>query len=291
MIKDFQYFAPKTLAESLDLLSQYGKESKVIAGGQSLLILMRHGLIAPKYLIDIMCISALSYVRFEEKSGLLIGALTPHSDIQDSPVIQKRFTVLAEMEQKLASVQTRNWGTIGGNLCHADPAGDPAPSIIAMNGKLKLTSLRGNRVIAAENFAKDYFETVLECDELLTEIQLPSPQPRTGTSYAKISKREGDMAIVGAAVSITLHPTNHKCSQARIVLAAVAPIPTRARQAEQTLVGTEISSRLLTEAASMAAEEVNPIPDIHASAEYKKELVKVLVEQVGHEAIERAQRA
>jgi len=137
MIRDFEYLAPKTLEEALTLLSQYNEESKVIAGGQSLLILMRQGLVTPKYLIDIKGISALDYITLDKNEGLRIGALTPHRAIEKSAVIGNGFAVLSEMELKLASVQTRNWGTIGGNLCHADPAGDPAPVLIALNGNLR----------------------------------------------------------------------------------------------------------------------------------------------------------
>ena len=127
-MKDFEHFAPETVEEAVTLLSRYKDECKLIAGGQSLLILMRHGLVAPKYLIDIKGVSSLDYINFDARGGLKIGALTPHRAIETSPLIHNGFRALAEMERKLASVQTRNWGTIGGNLCHADPAGDPGPT-------------------------------------------------------------------------------------------------------------------------------------------------------------------
>lgn len=291
MIRDFEYFAPKTVEEALTLLSQYNEESKVIAGGQSLLVLMRQGLVSPKYLIDIKGISALDFINLDKNEGLRIGALTPHRAIEKSPVIRNGFAVLSEMELKLASVQTRNWGTIGGNLCHADPAGDPAPVLIALNGKLKLASLSGERTVAVEDFSTDYFETVLRHGELLTEIQVPNPPPRTGAAYSKFNIIENDMGIASTAVSITLNPKNETCSDARIVLGAVSSVPMRAKEAEKVLVGKEISDALLVKAGQIASEETEPITDVLASEEYKRELVRVLVKRVAREALDRARRA
>lgn len=291
MIRDFEYFAPKTVEEALTLLSQYNEESKVIAGGQSLLVLMRQGLVAPKYLIDIKGISALDYINLDKNEGLRIGALTPHRAIEKSPVIRNGFAILSQMELKLASVQTRNRGTIGGNLCHADPAGDPAPVLIALNGKLKIASLSGERTVAAEDFATDYFETVLRHGELLTKIQVPNPPPRTGAAYSKFNIIENDMGIASTAVSITLNPKNETCNDARIVLGAVSSVPMRAKEAEKVLVGKEISDDLLVEAGQIASEEAEPITDVLASEEYKRELVRVLVKRVGREALDRARRA
>ena len=290
MIRDFEYLAPKTLEEALTLLSQYNEESKVIAGGQSLLILMRQGLVTPKYLIDIKGISALDYINLDKNEGLRIGALTPHRAIEKSAVIGNGFAVLSEMELKLASVQTRNCGTIGGNLCHADPAGDPAPVLIALNGKLKIASLSGERTVAVEDFSTDYFETDLRHGELLTEIQVPNPPPRTGTAYTKFNIIENDMGIASTAVSITLNPKNETCSDVRIVLGAVAAVAMRAKEAEKVLVGKEISDALLVEAGQIASEETEPVDDALASEEYKRELVRVLVKRVGREALDRARR-
>ena len=291
MIKEFEYFAPKTVAEACSLLSQYKEEAKVIAGGQSLLILMGQGLVAPKYVIDIKGIADLDYIDFDDKEGLRIGALTTHRAIEKSPLIRNGFSVLSEMELMLATVQTRNWGTIGGNLCHADPTGDPAPPLIAMDAKVKLVGSSGERVAALEDFSKDYFETILQADEILTEIQVPKPPPHTGTAYMKFALMEGDAAIVGAAVSITLEPGSGVCNDARIVLGGVAPVPLRAKRAEQMLVGKKVAEDLMAEAAQVASEEARPTSDMHASAEYKRELVKVFVKRAARQALEGAKKA
>ena len=291
MIKDFEYFAPKTLKEALTLVDKYQDEAKVIAGGQSLLVLMRQGLVAPEYLIDIKGISELNYIKSDAKKGLRIGALTTHRAIEKSPRMRDGFAVLAEMENRLASIQTRNWGTIAGNLCHADPAGDPAPVLIALNATLSLASVRGERNMAVEDFTLDYFETALEPGELLTEIRVPATPPHTGIAYTKFNVIESDLATVGVAVSITLGSGDGICQDARIALGAAAPTPMRAKQAEAVLKGKKITDSLLREAGEIASTEAEPISDIYASEDYRRELVKVLVKRMGKEALARAKRA
>ncbi len=287
MIRDFEYLAPKTLKEALTLLDKYKDEAKIIAGGQSLLILMRQGLVAPEYLIDIKGISELDYIKSDAKAGLKIGALTTHRTIEKSRLMKNGFSVIAEMERKLASIQTRNWGTIGGNVCHADPAGDPTPVFIALKATLTTTSLKGKRDMPIEDFCLDYFETALKTGELLTEIQVPAVLPHTGTAYTKFNIIENDMATAAVAVSITLGSAN-TCQDVRIALGACAPTPLRARRAEEVLRGQKITDNLLTEAGQVAAEEADPVADISASEEYRRELVKVLVPRVSKEAIRRA---
>jgi len=291
MIADFEYFAPKTVEKALSLVSQYKEEAKIIAGGQSMLIIMKQGLLTPEYLIDIKGIAALDYIKYDEGKGLRIGALTIHRAIEKSPVIQKHFGVLSETERNLATTQTRNWGTIGGNLCHGDPAGDPAPVLIALKAKLKLASLGRERTIEVEEFSKDYLEVALEPDEMLIEIQVPIPPPHTGAAYEKLMVMKGDMGIVGAAVSITLSPGNGVCKDARIALSNCASIPLRAKEAEQVLVGKTINDSLLTKAGQIASTEVDPPADVHGSAEYRREMVKVFVKRVTRIALERAKAA
>ena len=291
MIADFEYFAPKTVEKALSLLSQYREEAKIIAGGQSMLIIMKQGLLTLEYLIDIKGIAALDYIKYDEGKGLRIGALTIHRAIEKSPVIQKHFGVLSEMERNLATIQTRNWGTIGGNLCHGDPAGDPAPVLIALNAKLKLASLGRERILEAEKFSKDYLEVALEPDEMLTEIQVPIPPAHTGTAYEKLMVMKGDMGIVGVAVSITLGLGNGVCKDARIVLSNCASTPLRAKETEKALIGKTINDSLLTKAGEVAAAEADPSSDVHGSAEYRREMVKVFVRRVARIALERAKAA
>jgi carbon-monoxide dehydrogenase medium subunit len=292
IIFDFEYLAPKTLEEALTLLSQYDEEEcKVIAGGQSLLILMKQRLLTPQYLIDIKGLSELDYIDYDDKKGLRIGALTTHRAVEKSPVIQKEFSVLSEMEQNISSVETRNWGTIGGDVAHGDPGGDPAVVLIALNGKLKMTGLSGERTVDAEDFTLDYFETALHHDELLTEIQVPALPPNTGVKFTKFSQIVGDYSLASVAMFITLDENKKTCSDVRIALGSVAPAPMRARKAEDILKGKKISDARLAEAGQVASEEASPTADVQASEEYRRDLVKVLVERVGKEALARAKKA
>jgi carbon-monoxide dehydrogenase medium subunit len=289
-MKDFEYFAPKTVEEALSLLSQYKGDAKIIAGGQSMLVVMRQGLLAPENIIDIKGITALDYITYDEKEGLRIGALTTHRTIEKSPIIQKHFRVLSEMERNLATIQTRNWGTIGGNLCHGDPAGDPAPVFIALDAKLKLKRLSGERIIAMGEFSKDILEVNLEPDEMLIEIQVPAKKPHTGIAQEKLMVMQGDAGIVGAAVSITLKPGDGICEDARVVLSNAAYVPLRVKEVEKRLMGKKINDDLLAEAGEVASAEADPPTDIHASAEYRREMVKVFVRRAAAKALERAKK-
>ena len=290
MIRDFEYLSPKTLELALTLLDKYRDECKVIAGGQSMLVLMRHGLVAPQYLVDIKGLTELNYIKSDAKAGLRIGALTTHRAIELSPAMKNGFSILAEMEHRLASVQTRNWGTIGGNVCHAEPAGDPTPVLIALKATLTTAGLKGKRNMPVENFCVDFFETALQPGELLVEIQVPPAPPHTGTGYTKFNIIECDQATVGVAVSMTLDSGKETCKDCRIVLGACAPTPIRSKRAEEVLRGKKITSDLLKEAGQIASQEAEPISDISASEEYRRELVQVLVARVGSQALARAKQ-
>jgi carbon-monoxide dehydrogenase medium subunit len=287
MIKDFDYFAPRTLIEALTVLDKHKDEYKIIAGGQSLLILMRQGLVAPENLIDIYGIPELKYLKSDVKKGLLIGALTTHRTIETSALIDSKFRALAEMEHRLASRQTRNRGTIGGNICHGDPAGDPAPVLMAFGASVKLANLKSERTVSMEDFSLDYFETALQPGEMLVEIQIPTPVAHSGAAHTKFNIIESDMATVGVAVWVSLDE-DARCSDVRIALGAAAPKPMRAKQAEDVLKGKKITEALLRKAGQAAAEEAEPVSDISASEDYRRELVKVLVPRVAKEALARA---
>jgi carbon-monoxide dehydrogenase medium subunit len=291
MIVDFEYFAPKTVPEALSLLAKHKGKAKIIAGGQSMLVVMKRGLLTTDYVIDTKGIDALDYIKYDKGEGLRIGALTIHRAIEKSPIIQQHFSVLSEMEHNLATVQTRNWGTIGGNLCHGDPAGDPAPVFIVLKAKLKLASSKGERIIEMEDFSKDYLEVALRPDEMLIEIQVPIPPPHTGTASEKLMVMKGDMGVVGAAASINLNPKDGVCQDARIALSNCASIPLRAKKAEKKLIGKVLNDSLLIEAGEVASTEVSPPVDVHGSTEYRQEMVGVFVRRAAAKALEKAKAA
>jgi carbon-monoxide dehydrogenase medium subunit len=289
---DFEYLPAGSVEEALDLLAQHkDDEYKIIAGGQSLNTAMKHRLIAPDYIIDIKGLSDLDYITFDEKEGLKIGALATHRSLELSPIVREKYPVLCEMEENVASVETRNWGTVVGDLCNADPAVDPAPPLIALDAKIQIARKGEERTVAAEEFAVDFFETVIEPDEMVTEIQIPVMPPHTGAYFTKYSQMLGDYALASVAVSITLDEKKEICADARIGMAGVAAAPVRAKKAEDVLKGKKITEDLLSEAAEVAKTEIEPISGIEGSADYKRDLAGTLLKRVGKIALERAQKA
>ncbi len=289
---DFEYLPATTLEEALDLLSEHKDDDyRIIAGGQSLNTAMKHRLIAPEYIIDIKGVSDLDYITFDETEGLRIGALATHRSLEKSPIVREKYPVLCEMEENVASVETRNWGTVVGDLCNADPAVDPAPPLIALDAKLKIASKGEERTVAAEEFALDFFETVVQIGEMATEIQVPVLPPNTGVYFTKYSQIHGDYALASVAVRITLDSKKDKCTDARIGFAGVGSAPIRAKQAEDVLKGKKITEALLAEAAEVAKTEISPVSGIEGSADYKRDLAGTLMKRVGKVALERAQKA
>jgi CO/xanthine dehydrogenase FAD-binding subunit len=283
----FEYLAPKTLSEACSMLSQHKGEAMAIAGGTDLVTKLRDRALFPKYLIKIKGLPDLDYIRYSEAEGLKIGALAPNQSVANSPPIREKFRFLAEAVGLIGTVQVRNLGTIGGNLCNAAPSADAAPPLTALGAKGKLVSSRGERVVDLEGFFTGPGATVLEADEILAEIQVPNPPPHSGGAYLKIARTAVDIAVVGVAASITLGGDG-SCSDAGIVLGAVAPVPLRARKAEAALKGKKLEGTVIEEGARLAAEESRPISDVRGSAEYRKEMVRVLTGRAINEALERA---
>jgi carbon-monoxide dehydrogenase medium subunit len=288
MIRDFVYLKASSIKEALDLLDKHRDDYKIICGGQSLLILMRQGLVAPENLIDIKSVKELSYIKFSSKTGLWIGATTTHREIEKSSVIKKHFPVLVDMEENLASIQTRNWGSIGGNLAHADPAGDPGPLLMALDARVSIANKKRIRTLLLEEFFIDFFETALEEGELLLEVQVPPVLPRTATAYEKFNIIKNDQPIVSVAASITLDEDGLICKDTRLVLGGAAPVPLRARVAEAVLKGKKITEGLLEQVGNKASEEADPVADIHASEEYRRHLLKALTKRMVKRAWEDA---
>ncbi len=284
----FEYLPAKTVKETCDSLSQYGEEAKILGGGQSLVNLMKQNLIFPSYIIDIKGLAELDYIRYNEADGLRIGALTTHRSVETSDVIKEKYAMLAEMEHTLASVAVRNWGTVGGNLAHADPASDLAPALMALEAEVKLIGPDGERVISMEDFLIDYFETALRPDELLTEIHAPNSGQGSGCYY-KFAQRATDMAVVSVAAYLIFDPDRSDfCKDIRIVMGAVGPTAFRSKRGEKLLKEQIITDTLIEEAARISAQDAQPTTDINGSEEFKREIVQVLVRRNIKEAAARA---
>lgn len=286
MIRDFIYSRATTVKETLNLLEKHKDDYKIICGGQSLLILMRQGLVAPENLIDIKKVQELSYIDFNPKKGLNIGATTTHREIEKSKIVKKHYPILIYMEENLASDQTRNWGTIGGNLCHGDPTGDPGPVFLALDASVKMANKERERTMPMEEFFIDYFETALEEGELLLEVQIPVIPPKTSVVYEKFNIIKNDQGVVSVAASITVDKNSNKCKDARVVLGGAASIPLRVKEAEQILIGRELSDSVLDKAGEKASKLADPVTDIHATEEYRRHLVKVLTKRMVKKAWE-----
>jgi len=287
VIHDFTYLKPGTLQEALSMLSDHKDECKIICGGQSLLIVMRQGLLVTDYLIDIKGLKELSYITYDEKEGFKIGATTTHRMIETSGLIKQRFPVLIAVEKRLASIQVRNWGTVGGNLAHGDSSGDLAPTLIALGARIKLASSKGSRVVPLEEFYTGLFETALGKDELVVEVQVPPARPGRATAYEKFNLIRNDQAIVGVAAAVTLEKGG-ACKEARVVLSNAGVTPIRAKSAEMVLIGKKLADALLLKAGEAAAGDADPVSDIHASEEYRRHLIKVLTKRIVRQAWEQA---
>jgi carbon-monoxide dehydrogenase medium subunit len=287
MIHDFTYLKPSSLQEALTMLGEHKDECKVICGGQSLLIIMRQGLLATDYLVDIKHIKELDYIQFDAKAGLKIGATTTHHTIETSDLIKKNYPILVAMENKLASIQVRNWGTIGGNLAHADPAGDPGPVLVALNANIKVGSAQGDRTMALEDFSVDFFETALEEGEVVLEVQVPTPEAKTGAAYQKFNLLESDQGMVAVAAAVTLNGGG-KCKDVRVVLGNAGPKPIRVKKIEELLIGKAYNEKLFAEAGAIASQDCEPVSDIHASEEHRRHLLGVLTKRMLKQAWEQA---
>lgn len=285
----FDYVAPRTVSEAVDLLRQYGYDAKVIAGGQSLIPMMRFRMAQPRVLVDIGKIAELDYLK-EEDGYLRIGALVRHSTMEFSPLIQERYPLLAATARVVADPIVRNRGTVVGSVVHADPGGDWAAALMAARAEVVVVGLNGQRVIKIDDFLIDTFTTALEPEELAVEVRVPIPGPRTGGDYQKIERKVGDFATAAVAVQIQLDERG-VCQSAGIGLCAVGPITLRAAEAEAALVGKPLDEASIRVAAGLAAEIARPVADLRGSVEYKKDMVRVLVGRALRRAAEWARKA
>jgi carbon-monoxide dehydrogenase medium subunit len=278
-MKTFEYLEAKTLKDASRLLARYEGKAKVLAGGTDLLVSMKRRDITPQYVINIKTIPNLDYIHYADGEGLKIGTLATLRSIESSSVIRQRFPVLASATSKMASIGIRNMGTIGGNLCNASPGADTAPPLMGLGATVRIEGPKGERQGAVEEFFLGQGKNSLQNDEILTEIQIPDSLPYTQSVYLKLSRTAADLAIVGVAALVTLDLRHSNVADARIVLGAVGPIPLRARQAEGLVKGKAIKEVLTGKVAETAAAEAQPISDLRASAEYRRDMVRIMTKQ------------
>jgi len=282
----FDYHAPATLAEALALLERHGEDAKVLAGGQSLLPLLKLRLGQVAHLVDIGRVPGLEYIR-EEGGFLKIGAATRESALERSELVRSKYPILLDTAAVIADPLVRNRATVGGNLTHGDPANDHPATMLALGASVVARGPKGERTIPIESFFTGLFTTALAPNEVLTEIRVPIPPPRSGGAYVKLERKVGDFATAAAAVQVTLGAKG-EVERAGVGLTNAGPKPIKAIQAEQYLRGRQPDETTITEAARLAAGAALPSADRRGSVEYKREMARVLTARALHTAIRRA---
>ena len=283
----FEYLRARGIEEAIEWLRRYGDDAKLLAGGQSLVPMMKLRVARPKYLIDIHRIADLNYIR-EDGGSVHVGAMTRHVQIEDSPLIGEKLPILREAASEIGDAQVRNRGTIGGGLVEADPSGDYGAVVLALNAEMKCIGPRGERVIPAADFFTFAYTTALQSDEILTEVILPIPQNRSAGAYLKLERVAGDFAIASAAVQLSLDP-NDACNRIGIGVTGAGTVPQQALSVEILLRGKKITPELIDEAGQLIQEGAEPIEDLRGSAAYKKKALSAILRRAIAESLRRAE--
>jgi aerobic carbon-monoxide dehydrogenase medium subunit len=284
----FEYFAPATLDEVLELLHEHGDDAKILAGGQSLMPLMNLRLARPKIIVDINRLGGLDGIASTAERGLTIGALARHRVVEKSPLVREHNPLLASAMPLIGHFQIRNRGTMGGSLAHADPAAELPALAVLLGCEFSLARKGGVRVVPAAEFFLGYMATAIEPGELLTEIRFPSWRPGAAWAIDEIARRKGDFALVGVALSAELDGSAN-LQDVAIVMFGVSGKPHRIESAESMLKGRRVDRGVLHELGRVVAEELEPDSDIHASAEYRKEVGGVLARRALESALARSE--
>ena len=280
----FQYYAPRSLEEALALLAEHGYDAKPLAGGQSLVPAMNFRLAQPAVLVDLNGLADLAGVT-HGPGGLRVGAMTRQRAVERSPLVAQAAPLLAEALPYIAHPQIRNRGTLGGSLAHNDPAAELPAVAVALDARLRLRRQGGERTVAASDFCLGIFTTALEPDELLVEVEFPALPPRTGVAFEEMARRHGDYALVGCAARLTL-AENGTVADGRLVFFSVGDGPVQAVAAMQTMRGQRPSLEALRAAAEAVGQDMDPPSDIHASADFRRHLARVLARRALTRAVQ-----
>lgn len=283
----FDYLTPTTLGEAVEALVSHGEDARVIAGGHSLLPMMKLRLARPGVLVDLSKIPDLRGIQ-QENSQITIGALTTHYEIESSDLLMDKCPLLPQTARVIGDVQVRNRGTIGGSLAHADPAADIPASILALGAELRARGLDSDRWIQAEDFFLDLMTTALKPDEILTEIRVPVISGRVGTSYQKVAQKASGFAIVGVAVHLGME--GELCTAIGVGVTGLGSKPYRAQGVEEGLRGRRLEPSVIEAASSQVAQDVDPLDDLHASAEFRAHLARLYTARAIAEAAKMAGR-
>jgi carbon-monoxide dehydrogenase medium subunit len=284
--RGFEYSAPHSIDEAISLLKKLGPDAKILSGGQSLIPMMKMRLASPQFIVDINRIPDLDYIT-EKDGAFRIGALTRENELETSAALKSRCPILVDTTMVIADPLVRNQATVCGNLAHGDPANDHPATMLALGARLIAVGPSGEREIPIEDFFNGLFSTALETDEILKEIRVPLPPSRSGGAYLKLERKVGDYATAGVAVQVTLDASG-VCQRAGLGLTNVGFTPIKARQTEAFLSGKVLDDATVKQASEIAAGESKPVDDIRGSADYKRDLVRVLTARALKRALERA---
>jgi aerobic carbon-monoxide dehydrogenase medium subunit len=284
-----EFLRPSSTQQTLELLAQRGDDAKIVAGGQSLAVLLRMGLVQASALVGLDGLSELGELRAAD-GELHVGARVTHQRVQAEPDVRHRWTVLAEATAAVSTPQVRNQGTVCGNVAHAYPLADPPAALLALGARAHVRSASGERIVPLDAFFVDVLTTVLEPTELLTHLTVPAPVARSGGAYEVFRLRALDYPTIGVAVQLALD-ADGRCAEARVALNGAAATPMRARRAETALIGQPADEHVLKTAGAEAAAEADPSEDVDGSVAYKRRLVAVLLQRAARRAVDRANTA
>jgi carbon-monoxide dehydrogenase medium subunit len=277
-LKNFDFFEPTTIEEASSLIARNNDGAAILAGGTDLLIGLKEHIKTPKSVISLARIPGLDGIAYDENTGLLIGGMTKMRSIEQSSIIRNRYTALAEGASEVGSIQIRNLATLGGNICNASPAADAVAALLVFGAQVEIAGTDGKRTIPIQDFFLGPGESTLKRGEIVTGITCPPRPAYSGSHYIKQKIREVmDLAFIGVAASLQL--TSGVVKDIKIGLAAVAPTPIRATDAEDILKGNRLTEAILDEAASAASAQSSPISDLRCSADYREDMVRVLTKR------------
>jgi len=284
--ENFSYESPSTIEKAIQLLHQHGDEAKILAGGHSLIPMMKLRFSSPTHLIDLAKIPNLSYIN-EEDGILKIGAMTRESELEHNSLIADKYHIFMDATKLIADPQVRNFGTVGGNLAHGDAANDHPAVMLALGAEVVITGQDGSRTVPIDEFFYGFYTTAIQHGEILTEIRIPAASGRYGSAYHKAERKVGDYATAGVAAMIQMDASGN-CTKAGIGLTNVNITPLRASRSEEVLVGSNLSDAVIDQAAQYASEDCNPTADLRGDEEYKRHLVKIITKRMIKKAISRA---
>ena len=283
-MRDFEFLEPKTIAEASAMLAAHGEDARVMAGGTALVLAMRQRLLNPSHLVWLGGVPGLETIDVERDGTLRVGALAVHHGLESHPAVRARFPVLSSMAARVANAQIRNAATVGGNLCHGDPASDPPACLLALDGRVRAVTKDGEREIALEDFFTGYYENALRPHEVLTEVRVPPLADDAVAVYTRFTTTAAESRPLVAVGAVVRQDGQRTCRSARVVVGAVSATPIRLRGVEEFITGRRLDDDTLARAGELAAESVKPLEDFRASADYRSHVSGVIVRR----ALERA---